>query len=156
MLEYIIVFPMMFAIFWGCFQFGVTYATQSMMDNAARDVARLIRIGTLNSKQSTFSSTLVTDICNDLTLSSYNLIPNCTSNIQVYLAAAPSGSPTGLGFTSMSAATLSNNTITQTQAYVYSKYDVLLEIGYPMPWASPFYSGTTMLLSTVAFQTEAY
>lgn len=155
-LEYAIVFPMFFAVFWGTFQFGVIYTTQSLLDNATRDAARLIRIGTLSGNSSSYSSALTTAVCNDLTISSYSLVPNCSSNIQIYLAAATSGSPTGAGFTTLSAATISSGTMTQTKAYVYSKYDVILEVGYKMPWVSLFFSSNDMLVSTQAFQTEPY
>jgi Flp pilus assembly protein TadG len=153
-LEYVVVFPLFFAVFLGTFYYGLVFATQSLMDNAARDAARLLRIGTLTG--SSYSSALVTDVCNDLTLASYSLVQNCSTTIQIYVAAANSGSPAGNGFTSLSTATVTNNTMTQTKAAVGSNYDVLLQIGYPMPWNALFASGNAMLISTQAFQTEPY
>jgi hypothetical protein len=46
--------------------------------------------------------------------------------------------------------------MTQTQDYVSSKYDVILQIGYAYPWALMAATGKTMLVSTLAFQTEPY
>jgi Flp pilus assembly protein TadG len=155
-LEYVIVFPLLLAVVIGTFQFGLMFTRQSLMDNAARDAARLIRIGTLTGASSTYSSNLVTAVCNDLTVSGYSLVPSCTTNIQIYVAAASSGAPAGVGFTTLAVATVSSGVMTQTKASLSPKYDVILQVGYNMPWVASFLSGTAMLVSTLAFQTEPY
>jgi Flp pilus assembly protein TadG len=155
-LEYAIVLPLFLAVFIGTFQFGLMFTRQSLMDNAARDAARLIRIGTLTGPSGTYSSNLVAAVCNDLTVSGYTLIPSCTANIQIYVAAASSGTPAGVGFTTLAVASISNGVMTQTKASLLPKYDVILQVGYNMPWVASLFSGSAMLVSTLAFQTEPY
>jgi Flp pilus assembly protein TadG len=155
-LEYVFVFPLLLAVMIGTFQFGLMFTRQSLMDNAARDAARLIRIGTLSGTSGTYSSNLVTAVCNDLTVSGYSLVPSCTTNIQIYVAAASSGTPAGVGFTTLAVASVSSGVMTQTKASLSPKYDVILQVGYNMPWVASFLSGTAMLVSTLAFQTEPY
>ena len=155
-LEYAIVLPLFLAVVIGMFQFGLMFTRQSLMDNAARDAARLIRIGTLTGGSSTYSSSLTTAVCKDLTVSGYSLVPSCTSNIQIYVAAASSGTTAGAGFTTLTVASINNGVMTQSKASLSPKYDVILQVGYNMPWVASFLSGTAMLVSTLAFQTEPY
>lgn len=155
-LEYAIVLSLFLAVVIGMFQFGVIFTTQSLMDNAARDVARLIRIGTFTGTSGSYSSALTTAVCNDLTVSGLNLVPSCSSKIQIYVASAASSTPAGSGFKTLAPAAISNGVMTQTKASLSPKYDVILEIGYQMPWVAAFFSGNAMLTSTLAFQTEPY
>lgn len=155
-LEYAIVLPLFLMIVIGTFQFGLMFTRQSLMDNAARDAARLIRIGTLTGGSSTYSSSLTTAVCHDLTVSGYSLIPSCTANIQIYVAAASSGTTAGAGFTTLTVASINNGVMTQSKASLSPKYDVILQVGYNMPWVASLFSGTAMLVSTLAFQTEPY
>lgn len=150
------VLPLFLAVVIGTFQFGLMFTRQSLMDNAARDAARLIRIGTLTGGSSTYSSGLTSAVCNDLTVSGYSLIPSCTANIQIYVAAANSGTIAGAGFTTLSVASVSNGVMTQSKASLSPKYDVILQVGYNMPWVASLFSGSAMLMSTLAFQTEPY
>ncbi|MGX6998320.1 hypothetical protein [Caballeronia sp. KNU42] len=126
------------------------------MDNAARDAARLIRIGTLTGGSSTYSGSLTTAVCNDLNVNGYSLVPSCTTNIQIYVAAASSGTTAGAGFKTLSVASINNGVMTQSKASLSPKYDVILQVGYNMPWVASLFSGTAMLVSTLAFQTEPY
>ncbi|CAM2193017.1 TadE-like protein [Paraburkholderia kururiensis] len=155
-IEYAIVLPLFLAVVIGMFQFGVIFTTQSLMDNAARDAARLIRIGTFTGSSGGYSSALTTAVCNDLTVSGFNLVPSCSSNIQIYVASAASSTPAGSGFKTLVPATITNGVMTQTKAALSPKYDVILEVGYQMPWVAAFFSGNAMLTSTLAFQTEPY
>ncbi|WP_052382175.1 TadE family protein [Paraburkholderia kururiensis] len=155
-IEYAIVLPLFLTVVIGMFQFGVIFTTQSLMDNAARDAARLIRIGTFTGSSSGYSSALTTAVCNDLTVSGFNLVPSCSSKIQIYVASAASSSPAGSGFKALAPATITNGVMTQTKAALSPKYDVILEVGYQMPWVAAFLSGNAMLTSTLAFQTEPY
>ncbi len=141
-----------FALF--IFELALDFVTQELMDTAARDAARLIRIGTITG--SGYSSTLTTDVCNDLPL-----VPSCSTSIQIYVAAAASGSPAGHAFTTLSLATISSGVMTTTQASLASNYDVILQIGYQRTWMIQWVAdvlGTTggFLISTIAFQTEPY
>jgi Flp pilus assembly protein TadG len=155
-LEYAIVLPLFLAVVIGTFQFGMMFTRQSLMDNAARDAARLIRIGTLTGGSSTYSSQLVAAVCKDLTVNGYNLIPSCTANIQIYVAAASSGTTAGAGFATLTVASINNGVMTQSKASLSPKYDVILQVAYNMPWVASLFSGTAMLVSTLAFQTEPY
>jgi Flp pilus assembly protein TadG len=155
-LEYAFAFPLFFAMFFGTFQFGMVFATQSLLDNATRNAARLMRIGTLTSTPSTYTSALVASVCNDLTLSSFTLVPNCSGTIQVYVAAASAGTPSGVGFTALNVASITNGVMTSTKASLLPKYDVLLQIAYKTTWYAALFSGTTVIMSTIAFQTEPY
>lgn len=156
-LEFALVLPVFLFCVFVIFQLGILFITQELMDNAARDVARLMRIGTLTGKA--YASTLTTDVCNDLAVSGVTLIPSCSQNIQIYVAAVASGTPAGSGFTTLTTASVSNGVMTTTKAALASKYDVVLQIGYDFPWSASWlqsFTGNTMLVSTVAFQTEPY
>ena len=159
-LEFVLILPIFVLVVFMIVELGLAFAAQELLDNAARDGARLLRIGTLNSLNSgSYSTALKTAVCNDLTFTNFTLVPSCTQNIQIYVAAAASGSPAGSGFNSLKTATVSGKTMTQTQAAVSANNDVILQIGYALPWSVPGMqrlTGTTMLVSTIAFQTEPY
>jgi Flp pilus assembly protein TadG len=155
-LEYAMVLPLFLIVVIGMFQFGMTFVTQSLTDNAARDAARQIRIGTLTGTSSNYASGLVAAVCKDLTVSGYSLVPSCTANIQIYVAAASSGTPAGAGFGTLTVATVTKGVMTQTKASLAPKYDVILQVGYKVAWVASLYSSSPMVMSTLAFQTEPY
>ncbi|HTH61604.1 MAG TPA: TadE/TadG family type IV pilus assembly protein [Paraburkholderia sp.] len=156
-LEFVLILPFFLLVVFMIVEFGLAFAAQELLDNAARDGARLLRIGTL--KDGGYSTALATAICNDLTSSSFTLLPSCAQNIQLYVAAAPSGTPAGSGFASLKTATVTGPTMTQSTAAVSANNDVVMQIGFALPWSLQGLSlvtGTTMLMSTIAFQTEPY
>lgn len=155
-LEFAIVFPLFIGAMIGTYQFGMSFVTQSLIDNATRDAARQIRIGTITGTSSKYTPSLVSAVCKDLTVSGYNLVPSCTTSIQIYVAAASSGTPAGAGFTTLSVASVNNGVMTQTKASLSPKYDVILQVGYNKSLLGSFSSGTAMVMSTLAFQTEPY
>jgi len=135
-------------------EIGLALFTQEDMDNGARYAARLIRIGTITG--SSYSSTLISDICSNIFL-----VPSCSSNLRIYVAAAASGSPAGSGFSSISTATVSGGNITSSYASLAANDDVIVELGYSQPWAIGLVAkavggSNALLLSTVAVQTEPY
>jgi Flp pilus assembly protein TadG len=154
-LEFAILLPVFMTFVFMIFQFAMIFATLVLLDNATNDAARAIRIGTYTG--SAYASALTTSICNDLSPAGTALIKNCSSTIQIYVAAAASGTPAGTGFIQISPATVGTGTITTTKATLAAKDDVLLEVGYYYPWFifQPT-GGNSMLISTVALQTEAY
>jgi Flp pilus assembly protein TadG len=158
MLEFVLILPFFLLVVFMIIELGLAFVAQELLDNAARDGARLLRIGTLSG--SSYSTALTSAICNDLTFTNLSLLPSCTKNLQVYVTAKASGTPAGTGFLSLKTATVSGQTMTpQTTSAVSANYDVILQIGYPYPWSIPGMSlltGTTMLTSTIAFQTEPY
>lgn len=123
-------------------ELGLTLFTQSVMDNALRDGARLIRTDQANS-----SSTFVSAVCNEV---GTVLIPSCTTKLQYYVATASS-------FSQLSAKT---STLPNSYTAGSSASDMLAQVAYSrptlIPWASKFLGGTDLLISTVAFQNEPY
>lgn len=154
-LEFAIILPLFLGLVFMILQLALVFAAQELMDNAAHNAARLMRIGTYTG--SDYADALTSGICNDLSPSGVTLIKACSSTIQIYVAAAPSGAPAGTGFTLLSPASVTNGTMSTGKASLNGKYDVLLQIGYNYPWfiALPT-SGSTLLIATTAFQTEAY
>lgn len=155
-LEYALVLPFFLAAVFALFEIGFTFVVQGLLDNATQHVARLMRIGNYAGSSDEYVTQLIATVCSDLTVGGYTVVPSCQSKLQVYVAAADAGTPSGSGFASLQPAKISGNAMTQTQDYVSSKYDVILQIGYAYPWALIAASGQTMLVSTLAFQTEPY
>ncbi len=134
-------------------------ATQSSLDDAAFLAARQIRIG--NVTGSNYAGTLANTVCSHVIL-----VPSCTSNLQIYVAAKPSqgssgGSPPGTGFGSVATATVSNGSMATTKAALTANYDVILQVAYRRPFIVPLVSAVfgqsgLLLMSTMAFQTEPY
>jgi len=154
-LEFAILLPFFMTFIFMIFQFAMIFATLVLLDNATNDAARAIRIGTYTG--SAYASALTSSVCNDLSPVGTALIKNCSTTIQIYVAAAASGTPAGAGFNQILPATMGTGTITTTKATLAAKDDVLLEVGYYYPWFifQPT-GGNSMLISTVALQTEAY
>jgi len=150
-LEFVIILPLFLTFVFMIIELGIAFAAQELMDNAARDAARLIRIGT-------YTAALKSGVCSSLAPTGVTLISGCTGAIQIYVAAAASGTPAGTGFTQLSVATASGGVMTPvTEATLGPKYDVLLQIGLNYPWMQILsLGGNSMMMSTVAFQTEAY
>ncbi|HXM85435.1 MAG TPA: TadE/TadG family type IV pilus assembly protein [Stellaceae bacterium] len=122
-------------------ELGLILFTQSVMDNALRDAARLIQ-----TNQASSSSTFTTKVCGEVG----NLIPNCSTNLKYYVQTASL-------FSSMTAQTaFSSNAYTAGT----SSADMLAQIAYQRPtithWATVFFGTNDMIISTVAFQNEPY
>ncbi|HXQ40241.1 MAG TPA: TadE/TadG family type IV pilus assembly protein [Candidatus Udaeobacter sp.] len=154
MAEFALIAPVFLLTMSFIFEIGLALFTQENMDNAARYAARLIRIGTITG--SSYSSTLVSDICGTIVL-----VPSCSANIRVYVAAAASGSTAGSGYSSISTATVTAGNITSSYATLAANDDVIVELGYSQPWVIGLVAravgGTNaLLLATVAVQTEPY
>lgn len=134
-------------------------STQATLDGAAFIAARQIRIGTITG--SSYSTTLTTAVCSNVIL-----IPSCSSNIQIYVAAAPSAGASGTGaagtgFANVSLASSSGGTMTATKAALTANDDVILQVAYQRPFIIPWLASITghtgaLLISTMAFQTEPY
>jgi Flp pilus assembly protein TadG len=153
-LEFVLILPFFLAFVFMVFELGMMFAAQELLDNAARDAARAIRIGTFAG--SSYASTVKTAICSNISSSSFNLIQSCGTSLKLYVSASPSGSPTGLGFTNLTTAPVSAGVMTEAQGTLAAKTDVLLELGYRFPWVIVIGSGNTLLTSIIVFQTEPY
>ncbi|MDE2228688.1 MAG: pilus assembly protein [Alphaproteobacteria bacterium] len=123
-------------------ELGLVLFTQSVMDNALRGAARLIRTDQANS-----SRTFVSAVCNEV---GTVLIPSCSTNLQYYVASAS-------GFSSLTAKT---STLPNTYTAGSSASDMLAQIAYKrpalIPWTTQFLGNTDLLIATVAFQNEPY
>jgi Flp pilus assembly protein TadG len=122
------------------FELGLLLFTQSVLNDAARDGARLIRTG-----QAPTSATFVTKVCDKAGL----LIPSCSTSLvySVQAAAAFSSLTTG--------GALSNQYNPGTSAQ-----DVVVQVGYNratiIPWTSTYLQSTNLLVAAVAFQNDPY
>jgi len=123
-------------------ELGLVLFTQSVMDNALRDAARLVRTDQASSK-----NTFVTAVCKEVGTA---LVKSCSTSLQYYVASA----------SSFSALHPKTGTLPNTYTAGSSGSDMLAQIAYKrptiLPWASKFLSNTDLLISTVAFQNEPY
>lgn len=151
-LEYAVMLSGFLAVVGGIIVLSILFVTQALLDNAARDAARQIRIGTYTG--SGYQGTLIADLCNHaLTVGNFDLVHDCPNNLLVRIVSAPSGSPAGSGFAGLTAIDFSAGGTRQFDP-LGPKDDVVLQIAYPfITFALPY---TPTLMSTVAFQTEPY
>ncbi len=123
-------------------ELGLVLFTQSVMDNALRDAARLIR-----TDQASSSSTFVSAVCSEV---GTVLISSCSTSLQYYVASASK-------FSSLTAKT---GTLPDTYTAGSSASDMVAQIAYKrntiIPWAAKFLGNSDVLISTVAFQNEPY
>lgn len=143
---------MMFTLtfcFW--IELGLTTFMQTALDNATRDAARLVRIGTVQSSSSP-TTTFTNALCSEL-----SVLMTC-SNIKYNVVS-------GSSFSSLSTTitTDSSNQMTNTQFTPGSTgQDVVVQVGYTrtlyLPLVNAFLgkNGTVLLTSTVAFQNEPF
>jgi Flp pilus assembly protein TadG len=153
-IEFVLTLPFFLAFVFMIFELGMMFAAQEMLDSAARDAARAIRIGTYAG--SSYASTVKAAICSNVTSNGFNLIQSCSTSLKLYVSASGSGSPTGVGFTKLTTAPVTAGVITEAQGTLAAKTDVLLELGYSFPWLIGVGSGSTLLTSIIVFQTEPY
>ena len=123
-------------------ELGLTLFTQSVMENALRDAARLIR-----TNQATNSSTFVSAVCKEV---GTVLIKSCSTNLQYYVASASS-------FSTLHA---KSGTLPNSYSRGSSGSDMLAQIAYKrstlIPWAAKFLGNSDLLIATVAFQNQPY
>jgi Flp pilus assembly protein TadG len=157
-LEFAIILPFFLAFVFMVFELGMMFAAQELLDSAARNAARSMRIGTYTG--SSYASTVKTAICSNISSSSFNLIQSCGTSLKLYVSASASSTtaaPTiGTGFTQLTAAPVIAGVMTEAQGTLAAKTDVLLELGYSFPWVIVVGSGNTLLTSIIVFQTEPY
>jgi Flp pilus assembly protein TadG len=134
--------------------------TQENLDDAVRDAARQIKIGTLTGTGSSYSSKLTSIVCADALL-----VPSCSKVIQIYVASAASGSTPGAGFTTLSGPAFTNGSFTSSFATLGPNQDVLLEIdsgrALLFPWIGSLLSSARAasgptLVAAATLQTEPY
>jgi Flp pilus assembly protein TadG len=123
--------------------------TQSVLDNATRDAARLIRTGQVQNAGG--ATTMFTQrLCTDVG----TLIP--CSKIQYNVQS-------GTAFSSLNATVKINGSGTMKNTQFTpgtSGQDVLVQVGYYrptiIPWLQTYLSNNEILISTVAFQNDPY
>src|SRR5579862_1959442 len=120
------------------FELGLILFTQSVMDNALRDAARLIQ-----TNQASSSATFINKVCGEVG----TLITNCSGGGLKYYVQSASA------FSSLTAqTTFASNSYTAGS----SATDMLAQIAYNrttiIPWAAKYLNGTNLIVSTIAFQ----
>jgi len=100
-IEFAFVAPMFLLLLLVIAELGLTLATQSVLDGATRDAARLIRTGQIQSQTSPIT-TFQTQLCSEM--SSLMTVANCDSNVIFEVQ-----SFSGFGSISFTACTLNNN-----------------------------------------------
>lgn len=122
------------------FELGLLLFTQSVLNDAARDGARLIRTG-----QAATSAIFVAKVCAKVG----TLIPSCTTALAYKVQAAAT-------FGSLTTGGALNNTYNPGT----TAQDVLVQVGYTrttiVPWTSTYLHTTNLLQATVAFQNDPY
>lgn len=147
----VIVLPFLIVLF-GIVMLAFLFVAQSLLDNAARDAARMIRIGYYTG--SGYQAALKARLCgNELALGNFSLVHDCTQNLLLRVVAAPTGSPAGSGFWNLTTVDFGNGGTQQFDA-LGPKNDVVVQIGYA--FATFARGASPTLMSTVAFQTEPY
>jgi Flp pilus assembly protein TadG len=151
--EFALVGPLFVFLVAVAFDLGLVVFTQSVMDNAVRDAARLIETNQSGSTASAFAAKLCTDM--------EGLIP--CSDLQYYVQAAGSFSAISPAVHTNSSGDLQFN---GSFAPGTPGQDVVVQVAYKrptlIPWTLVYLDGTTstisktsnLLVSTVVFQNE--
>jgi Flp pilus assembly protein TadG len=150
MVEFALVAPPFFLLVLMIIENGLLVFTQAQLDNAARDAARTIMIGTYQTGNQT-PSNFKTAVCNGIS----GMIPSCTSNIQIYadtdgvspsnLTTAPSGYWNG-----------GSGTFVAGGASQYQIVQVAYRYPYVSRWLALMGGSSALLVSTVVFQNEPF
>jgi Flp pilus assembly protein TadG len=149
LVEFAIVAPVFLLLLSGVIENGVVLFTQSLLDNATRDAARLIQTGQV--QQGGGVSAFTTKLCNDVT--GYIPCGSLQYNVQA-----------GATFGSLNVTVTNNNGNMGTQGFNAGapSSDVAVQVAYNRPYIIPLVgqymsvNGSTMLVSTVIFQNEPY
>lgn len=155
-IEFAIVGSTFMVMLLACFEFGYMLFVQSVLDNASRDAARLIRTGqvqTSSNATSTFQTLLCNEVgtligCGNIVYQSqvFNDWTSAQTSINTPASRDSNGNYVSAGFSAG----------TQSQIVV-----VTVTYNYPFftPWIAGMLGGSTnsaLLMSTVVFQNEPY
>lgn len=150
LIQFALVAPVFFALVFMIIDDGLAIFTQATLDNATRDASRNILLGTYQ-KAGSGLGTFTSAVCAEMA----GLIPNCTTNLQVYVN-------NGASFSAISAQSGSGGTLTGNGTFNMggaSSY-VVVQTAYNRSYIAfigRYVSGGALLLiSTVVFQTEPY
>jgi Flp pilus assembly protein TadG len=145
-IEMAIVAPVFFLLSYGIVEIGILLFGQAVLDNATRDAARAIQIGSVQAGNTTVSAALCHDVAPLLNCSrlEYNLV-------------------SGSSFASLTPATITStgDLGTQNNSPGGTKYDVLLQVSYRWPFVTPIVvsalgGSNVAIVSTTAFQNEPF
>lgn len=139
-----------------CFEFGYMLFVQSILDNAARDAARLIRTGQVQTSANP-TNTFQTLLCNDVgsliacgSIVYQSEVFNDWSSAQTAMTTPPTRDSNG----NYVSAGFSPGTLSQI---------VVVTVTYNYPFFTPWIAGllgggtnSALLMSTVVFQNEPY
>jgi len=150
-LEFALVAPMLLTLMLLILEVGLMLFGQAALDQATADASRLIRTGQV--QQATNGQQLFTNqLCNDL-----SSITSC-SNVQFNVQSGTSFGALTSGVTVNSSGTMTNAAFSPGSASQF----VIVQVGYQPDTALPFVGSMLrnvfgpLLVSTVAFQNEAY
>lgn len=139
------------------FEFGIDLFTQALLDDATREAARQIRIGTITGSSSSNLSTFTGYVCNGVNSGpgASLLLPSCTANLQVWVkSGAQTAGFSGLATTASGGSLVGNGTFTALSG----GQDVVVQVAYNKPFS--FYRaiglGSAFLMSTQIIQIEPY
>lgn len=154
LIQFALVAPVFLALVFMIVDDGLTIFTQATLDNATRDAARNILLGTYQQNgqtSATNKTNFTTAVCNEMG----GLIPSCTSNLQVYVNNASSFS--GLSAQSGSGGSLNNaGTFSMGTASAHVIVQTAYNRAYIAFIGRYVSGGSLLLISTVVFQTEPY
>lgn len=142
--EFALVAPIFFMLVSVFFELGLIIFTQSLLDNATRNTARLMQV-----RQIQTGTALRNQVCNDI-----GSFVDC-NGIQYYVQSAAS-----FGAMNASAQTDAAGNMTQNGMFFPGNagQDVLLQVGYNrpsiIPWAAQYLNGSRLLVTTMAFRNE--
>ena len=130
---------------------GLLIFTQAQLDNATRDAARAILIGTFQ-KAGNGLSNFQTSVCNGIS----GMIPSCgASNIQVY-AETDGTSPSNLSTAPNGYWDGSSSTFNIGGASQYQIIQVAYQYPFVTGWLAAISGGSSLIVSTIVFQNEPY
>jgi Flp pilus assembly protein TadG len=154
LVQFALVAPVFFALIFMIVDDGIAVFTQATLDNATRDAARNVLLGTYQKNGSSNATNLAsfrTAVCNEMA----GLIPNCTGNLLVYIQNDTSFSNLSTDLTT-NPLPGSDGTFSLGSASSYVVVETAYNRSY-IPFIGRFVTGGSLLLtSTIVFQTEPY
>lgn len=153
LVQFALVAPVFFVLVFMIIDDGLAIFTQATLDNATRDAARNVLLGTYQKGGNTISD-FKTAVCNEMG-GLMGSQATCTGNLQVYVN-------NGSGFSALTAQSGSGGTLTNNGTFNMgsaSSY-VIAQTAYNRPYiplvGNYVNGGSLLLISTIVFQTEPY
>jgi Flp pilus assembly protein TadG len=156
MVEFALVGPLFLLLTFAVVDNGLVLFTQTVLDNATREAARMIRVGKVQmSGDTTGTGIFQTTLCNNLG----GFVACPSGNLKYHVQSS------NVGFSSLDATVTTNSSGVMTSTGFSpgtGQNYVLVQVAYAQPYIMAFLDriagakANITLLSTVAFQTEHY